>query len=135
MALFLDSAKEATAPASEVALAKYANKLYGRYIGERQCCASSPNMKSRITPMLSNLSILTDCLFRVKFGTYWVAIVTIEKHSLSSSNIVTSYRNTLCSNVEDMFPVLRLHNPELEKVYGFCFPKWGINSAGRWGVL
>jgi virulence-associated protein VapD len=28
-----------------------------------------------------------------------------------------------------MFRVLRLHNPELEKVYGFCFPKWGTNSV------
>ncbi len=27
-----------------------------------------------------------------------------------------------------MFRVLRLHNAELEKVYGFCFPKVGTDS-------
>lgn len=107
--------------------------LYACYTGEREWLVSSlTNMKDRIAPMITDLSILTDCLIQVKVGSNWVAVIIIEKHSLSSSSTTTSYRNTLCrtvSNVVDMFRVLRLHNPELEKVYGFCFPKAGTDSV------
>lgn len=107
-------------------------QLYGCYTGERKWLVSSlPKMKDRIAPMITNLSILTDCLIEVKVASHWVAVVIIEKHSSTSSSTSTSYRNSVCktvSNVVDMFRVLRLHNAELEKVYGFCFPKMGTDS-------
>ncbi len=88
-------------------------RLYARYTGERQWFVSSlPNFKDRIAPMITNLSILTDCLIQVKVGSHWVAVVIIEKHSISSSPTSTSYRNTVCRTVSNVVDVSCFKAPQ-----------------------